>query len=89
MITITDGKGFHLQFPNGYIVSVQIGGGNYCDNYDKPVGNPKKTIKSSTAEVAVISPQKELIDIWKHGNTVKGYIEVPKILELLNKVAAL
>ena len=27
-------KGFHIVFPNGWTVSVQIGKGNYCENYD-------------------------------------------------------
>lgn len=27
-------KGFHLKFKNGWIVSIQFGGGNYGDNYD-------------------------------------------------------
>ena len=30
--TITGGRGFQLKFPNGYIVSVQFGMGNYGDN---------------------------------------------------------
>jgi len=31
--TISGGKGFQLKFPNGFIVSVQFGMGNYCDNH--------------------------------------------------------
>jgi len=32
---ITQGKGFHLNFPNGVTLSTQFGAGNYGDNYDE------------------------------------------------------
>ena len=33
MFKITEGKGFHMTFANGWTVSVQWGSGNYCPNY--------------------------------------------------------
>jgi hypothetical protein len=33
MFKITEGKGFHIQFENGWVVSVQWGAGNYGQNY--------------------------------------------------------
>jgi len=33
MFKITEGKGFHIQFKNGWVVSVQWGSGNYGQNY--------------------------------------------------------
>jgi hypothetical protein len=35
MFKITANKGFHIQFANGNTVSVQFGGGNYCENRHK------------------------------------------------------
>lgn len=35
MFKIIDGKGFHITFPNGVMLSTQIGYGNYCENRDK------------------------------------------------------
>lgn len=32
MFRITDGRGFHVEFANGWTVSVQFGRHNYCDN---------------------------------------------------------
>ena len=33
MFKITEGKGFRIQFQNGWVVSVQWGSGNYGQNY--------------------------------------------------------
>ena len=33
MFKITEGKGFYIQFKNGWVVSVQWGSGNYGSNY--------------------------------------------------------
>ena len=32
MFKITTAKGFHVELPNGYTISVQFGPSNYCDN---------------------------------------------------------
>ena len=41
---ITEGKGFHLDLPNGVTVSVQFGPGNYADSdvRNKPYNAPQK-----------------------------------------------
>jgi len=31
--------GFHIEFPNGWKISVQWGPGNYCETRRKPVSN--------------------------------------------------
>lgn len=61
--TISYNKGFHLPLPNGYKVSIQIGGGNYCDNYDFPIGQERKEnyMRSTTAETAIFNPSGEMI----------------------------
>lgn len=43
-------KGFQIDFPNGYTVSVMFGEGNYCENRDKPSGT---STESRNAEIVV------------------------------------
>ena len=87
---ITGGKGFHVTFENGYTVSVQFGGGNYCDNYDMAIGTERNRSKeSSTAECAVWAENGSLIEMpeWS-GDTVGGYMTPAQVLTLLNWAAA-
>ena len=97
MFKITSGKGFHITFANGYTVSVQFGPGNYCENYQKSVPNPKSYEKlesecgekgSKTAECAVWSPNCEMIEYGDWGNTVSNRSTPEEVLELLNWAAA-
>lgn len=62
---ITDSKGFHITFENGYTVSVQFGPGNYADNYgasfrDAP---PPRGWQSSTAETGVWGPDGTMLEL--------------------------
>lgn len=36
--TITASRGLQMRLPNGYIVSIQFGVGNYCDHYEESFG---------------------------------------------------
>lgn len=90
MFRITWHKGFHVEFPNGVTVSVQFGGGNYCDNYDMDIGNEKKInmLESSDAEVAAFISK---TDEWilgefdkKSDGMVAGNYGPMRVLELLN-----
>ena len=56
---ITDGRGFHITFPNGITVSTQFGPGHYCENRYKEF---KSFDGSDTCEVA----------IWREG--IEGFI---------------
>lgn len=38
MFRSTHNKGFHIQLPTGICVSVQFGGGNYCEHYNADIG---------------------------------------------------
>ena len=87
MIRITDKKGFYFGFSNVCGVSVQIGPGNYCDNYDMSIGEDEELSGregSNTAEIAVITPEGEL---FPHpdfeGDTVKGWIKPEDILQYM------
>lgn len=90
---ITDKKGFHVSFANGYTVSVQFGPGNYCDNYDRRIRNDDEISGqdgSNTAELAVFSPERKLIPLpGRDGDNVAGYQTPEKMLELMNWAASL
>jgi len=49
--SISNNKGFHITFENGWTVSVQFGAGNYCDNYHSMDFLNPKPATSNTAEV--------------------------------------
>ena len=64
-LAITRGHGFHMNFANGWSVSVQFGPSNYCSPQGGrfgPMDGPEKAIKemgawkASSAEVAVFVP---------------------------------
>jgi len=71
---LTDGRGFHLTFSNGVILSTQFGSGNYCDNYDYPF-TPKpfsdkaylkhlfKMPASSNVEIMIFTEDKNLTNV--------------------------
>jgi hypothetical protein len=93
---ITGGKGFGITFENGWYVSVQFGPFNYCDNrdYNMPLnGDFEKRDKEvgrkgcKNAECAVFDPAGEMIDFpGNEHDTVKGWMDVNEVMELLNKV---
>lgn len=61
MFRIMEGKGFHIEFPTGVLISTQIGPGNYCSNYDKNIVEHYKMevhkcrLESEDAEIAIIT----------------------------------
>lgn len=78
---ITNGKGFHIEFDNGFVLSVQIGRGNYGDNYDYPEYRPTSDNPlppSSRAEIAFWRAGGEMIEI--DGDTVKGYVPAEDVM---------
>lgn len=60
MFKNTAAKGFHMTFQNGYMVSVQWGAGNYCNNRNSDYIKQYKTpagcsfIQSEDAEMAIL-----------------------------------
>ena len=93
MFRIMSNKGFHITFPNGITLSTQIGGGNYCDNYDFPIGkeSQERGMESTTCELAIWDKK----DAWiteqmckevfgkRDGNSVMVYVEFVKCLKVL------
>ena len=88
MFKITNNHGFHITFENGWTVSVQFGPGNYCDNYNRRIGEEDEICGkegSYTAECAVwcgaggLYPHPD----WG-GDTVTNRSTPAEVLELLN-----
>lgn len=82
-MVITDGKGVQFKFDNGITISIQIGGGNYCENYNEPVGRIGRDVNyilpaSRTAEIAGWNAEGDWFDI--DGDMVKGYVPVEDVL---------
>ena len=87
---ITQGKGFHITFENGWTVSVQFGGGNYCDNYDMLIGDEYEQAGeegSNTAECAVWGPDGDMVEYGDWGNTVSNRSTAAEVLTLLSWAA--
>ena len=87
---INEGKGLHFTFDNGIRISIQIGRGNYCDNYDwrEEITRENPLPPSRRAEIAVWSPSDELmIDIC--GDLVKGYVPVDDVLRFVEFLRSL
>lgn len=85
--SITEQKGFHITFPNGWTVSVQFGRGNYCDNYsheDRTVPVPD----SSDAEIAAWPDTGGKWLNFEGGDTVLGYQSPEQVLAFMNRVAS-
>ncbi len=92
MFRITEAKGFHVTFENGWTVSVQFGAGNYGDNYRlwmiPAAQRPPGDMASSLAETAAWDTNnKWLLD--EEGQEVQGYQTPAQVLALMNRVAAL
>ena len=82
MFSITDNKGFQISFKNGYSVSVQFGGGNYCSNRDIPIKDWGKTVPDSdTAETALMTKDGF---VEYQGDDVQGHMTPKCVLALLN-----
>lgn len=86
---ICDNKGFHMTFQNRWTISVQFGGGNYCDNYDFPIGDERKGrgMQSSNAEVAYWGPDGQMRKFDESGDTVVGRWTPEQVLALMNDIA--
>jgi hypothetical protein len=79
----TSNHGFHIYLPNGYKVSVQWGGGTYSDNHDS-WDFSDISMKSNTAEVAVINPDGDLIETpFNPHDTVIGWQSTEDVMTIV------
>ena len=78
---ISDNKGFHITYKNGYTVSVQFGGGNYCTNRDLPIEDYGKPVPpSDTAETALMTKDGF---VPYGGDDVQGHMSPSDVLKLM------
>lgn len=61
---ITDGKGFQIKLPNGWIISVQFGQYNYCQNKDM-VQKSESGVYCANAEIAILGDEVEEPQGWQ------------------------
>jgi hypothetical protein len=88
MFRITHHRGFQIKFENGWTVSVQFGGGMYCQNYDMRIGTERETdiLESEDAEIAAIDKNGELLEL-PGGDSVKGRVKPSELLNFMNEIA--
>ena len=95
MFGVMGNKGFHIKFSNGFVLSTQIGPGNYCDNYNMRIGSAKDKhrIESNEAEIAIWDAdgewcakqmQAELFPETEYIDSVRGYVGIDDWLKILD-----
>lgn len=100
MFGITNGKGFHMCFANGWTVSVQFGPGSYCGNRDgeyiKPMNiNGESYWPNNTsldAEIAAWDRNGNWYVFEDYGDgfeeKVKGWVTPDGVLAFMNEIAS-
>ena len=95
MFKISQGKGFHITYANGYSVSVQWGFGNYCDYHHLCADGDFVALQhkcgkdgSATAEIAGFNPDNEWCHPDEWDDDVKGYCTPAEVLEFMNWIAS-
>lgn len=100
MFVITRGKGFRIEFENGWKISVQFGYDNYCENRDVLRGvdvmesatwvqglAAAKDVSSKDAEIAVIDPDGNFCPTALNNDDVEGWCSPERVLQVMNWVA--
>ena len=88
--------GFHMEFPNGWIISVQWGPGNYCetrrkneDGWISPFDGRYHEFVSTTAEIAVMhKDHRRMYPISEHDD-VKGWVSATEVAKYIQWVSQL
>lgn len=76
--------GFQIFFENGYLLSVQFGAGNYCENYNSDDFNPQGVVESKTAEIAIIHAESNEFQLLGF-DKVQGYVTPDELPEWIEK----
>jgi hypothetical protein len=82
MFEVIQNRGVHIEFENGYSVSIQWGAFNYCDNRARDVRPGLPVPASSTAETAIIDPNGKFVEY--KGDTVQAFQLPDEVLETMN-----
>jgi hypothetical protein len=83
MFKITQGKGFHMTFANGWTVSVQWGAGNYSD-HNSALDTPNAALGakgSATAEIAAWDKDGKWFNFGH--DEVRGYVRADEVLAFM------
>ena len=82
----TGRKGFSVDFPNGWTVSVVWGGGTYSSNYDQ---SPFDETLQPASLVEVGAWRTENPHIWAYEEMVRGWMTHQKVLGYMQIVISL
>ena len=87
--SITNHKGFHLSFNNGWQVSVQFGPGNYCERREEDYDSPRKSESwhSKNAEIAVWRNFGKQEMIMLENDVVRGWTSPREVAEIVYLVS--
>lgn len=90
--------GFHMEFPNGWLISVQWGPGNYCETrridretgaYINPFDGTYHEFTSNTAEIAVFHKDHSRMYPLSESDDVKGWVSATEVTEYIQWTAQL
>jgi hypothetical protein len=85
-------QGFHLQFANGWTISVQTGLNNYHDARDTDAVlsslEPSLLSSSPNAEIAVWHRDSPMVQ-WADGDTVQGWVSPDRIARVIHYISNL
>lgn len=91
MFAITNHKGFHMTFANGYTISVQWGPGNYANprDFNKHFNTPMNSYKYSkeSAEIALFDKDFNFKKLKISGDYVAGYLTPDQVAEIIHLAA--
>lgn len=82
MFKISKGRGFQMEFDNGFTISVQWGAGYYCSNKFGEDG-----ADSITAEVGVFETHSPYKVVPINGQSHAAYLKPEQVAKLIAKVA--
>jgi hypothetical protein len=90
--------GFHMEFPNGWTLSVQWGPGNYCETrridqeterYINPFDGKFHQFTSNTAEIAVMHKDHTNMYPLMESDDVKGWVSATEVADYMKWVSEL
>lgn len=85
MFKITERKGFHMTFENGWTVSVQFGYGNYCAN--RSIGRYRDEVPDCVnAEIAAWNENHEWYQF--ESDIVRGYVSADEVAVFIAEIAS-
>jgi hypothetical protein len=91
MFKITDGKGFHMTFANGWTVSVQWGAGNYCQNYNtRPADGTERAYEYMQRKLGEEGVPVAEAGWWKGSGDMEvcGHMSPDEVVALMVELAA-